>query len=303
MNATVLLGMAAAGGLVLAVVGWRGTAVRPEAETVRPTPRWLLAVREILRHQRLVVGAVAAGIVAGVLTGWPVGGLLVTIAVLLVPRIVAPDRGARERTERIEAVAVWTEMLRDTLSAAAGLEQALRATATAPPLALAGPVRALAARIEAGERLPDALRAFADDVDDPTCDLVVTALVLAAERQARQLAALLGTLAEAAREQVVMRLKVDAERTRVHSSVRIVVATTLAMAAGLVLLNRTYLDPFDTGTGQLVLAGVGGLFGVAFAWMARIAAIPAPARLLQNPTTTPTTPTNTSAASREAMSS
>lgn len=278
-----LLGSGAAGGVVLAASGWRGTLVRADADDAKPTPRWLLAVREAVRHQRLVVGAVVAGIVAGVLTGWPVGGLLTTIAVLLVPRIVAPDKGATERTERIEAVAVWTEMLRDTLSAAAGLEQGLRATAAAPPAALAAPVRALAGRIDAGERLPDALRAFADDVDDPTCDLVVTALVLAAERQARQLAALLGTLADAAREQVVMRLKVDAERTRVHTSVRIVVATTLGMAAGLVLLNRTYLDPFDSGTGQLVLAAVGGLFALAFAWMAKIAAIPAPARLLRNP--------------------
>ncbi|MFI1584768.1 type II secretion system F family protein [Embleya sp. NPDC020630] len=286
MNATVLvcglLGMAAAGGVVLAAAGWWGTPVRVEADTDTAPPRWLLAAREVLRHQRLVVGAVVTGVVIGALTGWPVGGLLTAIAVLLVPRIVAPDRGARERTERIEAVAVWTEMLRDTLSAAAGLEQGLRATAAAPPGPLVVPVRALAARIEAGERLPDALRAFADDVDDPTCDLVVTALVLAAERQARQLAALLGTLAEAAREQVVMRLKVDAERTRVHSSVRIVVGTTLAMAAGLVLLNRPYLEPFDTGTGQLVLAAVGALFALTFAWMARIAAIPAPARLLRS---------------------
>ena len=36
-----------------------------------------------------------------------------------------------------------------------------------------------------GERLAPALRAFADDVADPTCDLVVAALVLAAEHQAQ----------------------------------------------------------------------------------------------------------------------
>ncbi|MGW9205676.1 type II secretion system F family protein [Embleya sp. NPDC055664] len=242
--------------------------------------RLAAGVREVLGHQRLVVSAVAAGVAMGVLTGWPVGGFLTTIAVLSMPQVVRPDRDAKARTARIEAIAVWAEMLRDTLSAAAGLEQAIRATADSPPPALVEEVRGLAARIESGQRTGDALRDFADDLDDPTADLVVVALILAAERQARQLAELLGSLADSAREQVVMRLKVDAERARVRTSVRVVMGVSLAMAAGLVLLNRGYLQPFDSAVGQFTLAIVGSLFGIAFGWMARIARLAKPRRLL-----------------------
>ncbi|HUC03940.1 MAG TPA: hypothetical protein VL961_00985 [Acidimicrobiales bacterium] len=39
---------------------------------------------------------------------------------------------------------------------------------------------------------------------------------------------------------------------------------------GLALFNRGYLAPYDTATGQLVLILVGGVFAVAFMWLARM---------------------------------
>ena len=93
----------------------------------------------------------AAGVIAGALTGWPVGGLLVAVGVLALPDLLGPDRASAARVERMEAVATWTEMLRDTLSAAAGLEQAVLATAPLAPPALRDPVQALAGRIRSGQ--------------------------------------------------------------------------------------------------------------------------------------------------------
>ena len=61
---------------------------------------------------------------------------------------------------------------------------------------------------------------------------------------------------------------------------RVIVITTIAFAGGLVALNRAYLDPFDSLQGQLVLTVVGALFGLAFAWLARIARLREPDRLL-----------------------
>ena len=100
---------------------------------------------------------------------------------------------------RIETVAAWTEMLRDTLSAAAGLEQAIQTTVDTAPTAIRDEVHELSMRIERGDKLPDALAGLADDLSDPTADLVVSALVLASHHQARQLAELLGELAIEAR--------------------------------------------------------------------------------------------------------
>lgn len=81
----------------------------------------------------------------------------------------------------------------------------------------------LAVRLER-ERLVPALAAFAEEVADPTCDLVVAALVLAAGHQARRLGELLGTLAATAREQATMRLRVEAGRARTRTSIKVIVA-------------------------------------------------------------------------------
>lgn len=299
-----LLGLLGAGlglGLVLVGTGWRG---RPPAANAGGSGRRpgrlgesrssgfadMLTGRGASadgwspgRTVRLAAVAVVAGVLAAVITGWVIGGVLAGTAAATLPRLLGPDRRGGRSLVRVEAVATWTEMLRDTLSAAAGLEQTIVAAAGAAPAALGEEIRGLAARLHRGERLPAALREFADEVADPTCDLVVAALVLAAEHQARQLADLLGELAREAREQVAMRLRVDAGRSRTRTSVRVIVGTTLAFAAGLVLLNRPYLDPYDSAGGQLILLTIGGLFALAFGWLARIGRIEEAGRVLTNP--------------------
>jgi Flp pilus assembly protein TadB len=171
-------------------------------------------------------------------------------------------------------------MLRDTLSAAAGLEQAILATAPLSPPAIRGEITDLAARIENGARLAPSLRALADQLADPTGDLVIAALVLAAEQQARQLGDLLGSLAHAAREQASMRMRVEAGRARTRTSVRVIVGTTIGFAVAVVLLNRPYLSAYDSAGGQVVLLVIGVLFCLGFAWLVRIARVTEPARFL-----------------------
>jgi hypothetical protein len=51
------------------------------------------------------------------------------------------------------------------------------------------------------------------------------------------------------------------------------------VAVGLVVLNRSYLDPFDTATGQVVLAVIGGLFALSTWSLARLAQGRQPERL------------------------
>lgn len=282
-----VLGLGCGGGLVVAASGLLphhranepGGAVAPDGRIAAAVSRVGARLRGVSVRRLMGVGVCAAAV--GALTGWPVAAVLAAAAAWALPVLLRPDRAARARTERIEAVAVWAEMLRDTLAAAAGLQQAIRATADVAPPALETEIRALAVRVERGEWLPDALRAFADDVDDPLADLVVAALLLAAERQAGQLADLLGSLAKATREQVTVRLRADADRARVRTSVRVVVTVTVTMAFGLLLLDRDYLAPYGTAEGQLVLALVGALFAAAFWWMAKLADADLPARVLR----------------------
>ncbi|MFE6611536.1 type II secretion system F family protein [Amycolatopsis sp. NPDC057786] len=265
------LGLGAGVGLLLIVAAWRRVAAVPPPS--RP-PVLLRAAREQAGSQRVLLRlavAVGVGALTGAATGWVVGAVLAAAGAWFLPRLVGPDRAHARRVARIEAIASWTEMLRDVLSAAAGLEQAILATAPLAPAAIRGEVTTLTARLESGQRLAPALRALARELDDPTADLVLAALVLAAEHQARQLGDLLGSLATTAREQAAMRMRVETGRARTRTSVRVIAATTLAFAAGVVLFNRAYLDVYNTATGQLVLLLIGALFAAGFAWLARIA--------------------------------
>ncbi|SDU53733.1 Flp pilus assembly protein TadB [Amycolatopsis keratiniphila] len=264
-------GLGAAIGLLLIVAAWR----RPAAVPPSSRPHALMrSARDGARDRRgllRLAAAIGAGALTGAATGWVVGAVLTAAAAWFLPRLVGPDRAHARRVARIEAIASWTEMLRDVLSAAAGLEQAILATAPLAPAAIRGEVTTLTARLESGQRLALALRALARELDDPTADLVLAALVLAAEHQARQLGDLLGSLATTAREQAAMRMRVETGRARTRTSVRVIVATTLAFAAGVVLFNRAYLDVYNTATGQLILLLIGSLFTAGFAWLARIA--------------------------------
>ncbi|MGH3573611.1 MAG: type II secretion system F family protein [Pseudonocardiaceae bacterium] len=268
-----LLGLGAGVGVLLVVTGWRGVdSPRPKRFARRDVPG--------RRDQRLVrlVAAVAVGVVTGVVTGWVVGAVLAGLACWALPALLGRDPRQARQVARIEAIATWTEMLRDTLAAAAGLEQAILATAPLAPAAIRPQITDLAARLGTGKRLGPSLRALADQLADPTADLVIASLVLAAEHQARQLGELLSSLALAAREQASLRMRVQAGRARTRTSVRVIVGTTLGFATAMVLLDRPYLAAYDSLTGQVMLLVVGVLFAVGFAWLARIATVPIPIR-------------------------
>ncbi len=270
-----LLGVGAGLGLWLILRGWRGTPAGP-----RPTAWsgrvWWADRRFLLR----LLVSIGAGVLAGAVTGWVVGALLSTVAVWALPRVLGPDRANTARIARFEAVASWAEMLRDTLSAAAGLEQAILVTAPLTPDAIRDQVTAAAARLRAGQRLAPVLRRLGKELADPTADLVLSALVLAAEQRARDLGELLGSLAAAAREHAALRMSIAAGRAQARSEVRITVGVTIAFALGLLLLDRSYLSAYDSAAGQLVLLAVGALFAAGFALTARIARVSEPARFL-----------------------
>jgi tight adherence protein B len=273
-----LLGAAAGLGAIVAWCGLRGAAAPA-------SPRWravLAAARRDATGPRAAGTLLAAAAVAA-LTRWPAGTVLAGLGAWFLPPVAGRDRGHAAALERIEAIASWTEQLRDTLAAAAGLEQAILATAPIAPGPVRGQVTGLAARIHRGPRLPVALRAFAADAADPAADLVVAALLLAAEQQARDLGQLLSSLAESARQHAAMRMRIAASRARVRTATRIIIAATIALTAGLLAWSRAFLAPYDTTAGQLMLTAVGGLFAAAFWWLHRISRFGEPPRILTNP--------------------
>ena len=146
-------------------------------------------------------------------------------------------------------------MLQGTLAASAGLSQAIVATAPLSPLPLRGAASRLAGRLSAGMHPRDALQQFADELDDPCADRVVCALQLAVTSRAQRMGDLLAALADSTRDEVALRLRIETSRASVRSGVRTVLVFSVAFAVGLTFLAHPYLAPFDSGEGQIVLAG------------------------------------------------
>ena len=188
---------------------------------------------------------------------------------------------AEDQRVLVEAIASWTESLRDTISAAAGLEQAIIATENHCPRAINEPVQRLVASLRYGT-LEDALRRFADDIAHPSCDFVVAALITASTHHSRYLAQLLTHLAECSRSECELYIRIWVSRARTRTSVRIISGTILCFVLGLSLFNTTYLQPFFSREGALVLIMIAVSFGSSLYWMSLIARVETPGRLLAN---------------------
>lgn len=266
-------------GIVLVIAGLRGIRFAqyfaPELTRLHAT-----LIRADVRFTNVAI-AMGVGLLVEVLTNWPVAGILGGLFAFSAPKLLGGKAASTEAIEKTEAIATWVEMLRDTMAAAAGIETAINATAPVSPLPIRQEVQALSSRL-GRQSLSQALSLLAADLQHPTADLVVAALRLASRQQTSNLGELLSSLAQAARDDATMRMRIEAGRARTRTSVRVVVLATIGMATGLLLLNRNYLDPYNSAFGQLVLALVGMAFAGAFYWMDRMSRVQNPARIFHD---------------------
>lgn len=134
--------------------------------------------------------------------------------------------------------------------------------------------------------LAEALQYLADDLNDPSSDLVIAALILNSKLRGPGLREVLTALGKSAREEVDMRQRVIAQRAGTRRSVQIIVGSVLVFVLGMAIFNRNFVAPYGTLLGEAVLTGVLALFGLGFWWLRRLAKVEAPGRFLLRPTNT-----------------
>jgi tight adherence protein B len=232
---------------------------------------------------RQLGAALVAGLLTLLVTRWALPGLAAAAIVFLWPRLFGGGRAGRRQLEKIEALAAWTESLRDTATAAAGLEQAIPATVGAAHALLRAPVRDLAARLDGRVPLPEALARFADDVDDPAADMVVAALSLNARQRAGGLERILTSLAASSRTELEMRRKVEHERRALRRQAQRIALAVLGFIALQALFARGWVEPYSTPLGQLVLMVLTVIFIGSFARMRSLSNGEAESRFLTSP--------------------
>ena len=271
-----MLGAAMGGGTFAAIMGWRGL---PPQLTAR-VPRLLPKLHKPTAGQLLrLAGAVVGAAIAIWATGWLVAGAIAGIAGFTSPKVLGAKSNREREIDRMTALATWVEMVRDTISAASGLIETLKATAVSAPVPVRTPVRQLAARAER-EPLPGALAKFAEEVDHAVADKVAVTLGLAATNQVGSLQESLAEIAESTRQEVSMRLRIETSRARQFTSARFIAGIVAVFSVGMVAFSRSYLAPFDSLSGQVALAVIGGLFIASGTALVRMSRFASPLRIL-----------------------
>jgi len=216
----------------------------------------------------------------GLLSQWPVLGLGAAVLVFFWNQLFGGAASEKLGMRQIEALAMWTESLRDTIAGAVGLEQAIPSTARGADPVLRGHLNALLDRLRGRMPLPEALQHLADDLDDPSADLVIAALMLNSKLRGPGLRDVLTALGKSAREEVDMRQRIIAQRAGTRRSVQIIVGVVVVFVLGMAVFNRNFVRPYGSPLGEVVLAGVLALFGLGFFWLRRLARVEAPGRFL-----------------------
>jgi Flp pilus assembly protein TadB len=287
----VLAGGLTGGGLLLLIVAVRGLPVGPGG---RAGGRRRRRSREEILRTLTTRGSIAviAGTAVLAATRWPIAAAGAALLASGWNGIAGGAAEERQAMARLEALAAWTESLRDTIAGAVGLEQAIPASMRAAAPVLHSHLRILVDRLHTRMPMADALRRFADDLDDPSADLVIGALILNARLRGPGLRDMLGALSTSARAELDMRRRVEATRRTTRRSVQIVVGISVGVALLLAVFNRTYVNVYDGFLGQLVLAGIVGLYALGFVWLRRLARFDMPQRFLGSPDAQPGVPTD-----------
>ena len=272
-----VIGGILAGAVVAAGILLVATAFRPERAEVEQ------AVRVPIDFRPLIGRAAAAVLVAVVVlaaTRWVLPTLVCgAIGWWVVGLIADRKKSGPGELERVEALATWTEQLRDVLMAGDQPIGAVQATVSTCPEPVRPQVRALAARLG---RQPEqvVLRQFADELDDPTADLIAAGLLVALTKGGRA-ELVLSSLAQQARHQAERRKLLEAEREPARREVWWVTGLmTLQLLGGLLFARSSYLAPYRTFTGQVVLGVLLAAFLGLIIYVQRLSRFTRPARFL-----------------------
>ncbi len=260
-----LAAMSVIGGLLLAAAGLRRVPVGPPRPVTNPWATWW---RRRTDARILAVTGLVGGLLVFAVSGWFIAVLLGPLAAVGLPYLLSPAKAVG--IDRLDAMAEWTRSLSGVLTVGMGLEQALIATQRSAPAPIAPEVTRLVVRLRARWGTEAALRAFADDLDDATGDLIAAALILGARRRGAGLATVLDGLAQSVAAEVRVRRQIEADRAKPRATARWITLITLG-ALALMLLNGQYIAPYGTPVGQLMLGVFLAAYAGALLWLRRVA--------------------------------
>lgn len=267
-------------GLFLLVGGGR----RPADAAPTRTAPGLGTVRRLThlpgsRTRALLAGGAVAGLLTWLLTGWAVAVIVFPALVVGAPLLLLrSDEPAA--IGRLEALQEWTRGLASTVRVGGGIENTIVKTGRSVPEPIRDEVGMLISRINAGVRLPTALRAFAADINDDVGDQIAYRLLLGSSKRGEGLSVVLTQLADSVARTVRMRRDTETDRGKTRTSARWITLIGVAVIAALFLFRRSYIDAgYKSPIGQLILLLLLAAYAACLVWLHRAAAGRKPPRL------------------------
>ncbi|PPF32638.1 type II secretion system F family protein [Pseudoclavibacter sp. AY1H1] len=260
-----------------------GFAPPPEVRSYKRTSGTSVFVQQLAasvdrRTRILVAGATLAGIGLWLLSGWIVYLVALPLAAIGIPLLLGKG-SVPAQLARLDALESWARNLAGLTSTGAGMELTISTSLATAPEAIRPQVATLVARLGARWRTEDALRAFAQELKDPTADLLVSHLLLAEKKRGPGLTRALEDLATSISDEVRARREIETDRAKPQQNVRIITLMTTGLIVLLPVFGQ-FMAPYSSPIGQLLLAVWLIVYALVLVWMKRIVTTPPTPRLL-----------------------
>lgn len=223
------------------------------------------------RTRVLMVGGAVAGLLVALVTGWVIAIVLVPAGIIGIPLLLTPPPAAAS-IEKLEALEEWTRSLSGKLTAGQSLRSALIKSLQSAPAPIEREVGLMVSRLwNNTATTEDVLRAFAEDLNDSTGDVVASQLILAASGRGQAgLSKALDALAETVASDVRARRQIAADQAKPRTTARTVTVITLGVL-GMLAFTGDYIEPYGSPLGQVVLAVLLAAYVATLLWMRRMA--------------------------------
>ena len=204
------------------------------------------------RRDLILLGSLITGFVVAMVTGWLILIIILPALALGLPYLLILPK--QRDIELLEALDRWVRSLAATLATGKSITDAIRISRrTAPPL-IADEISLLVARLNNRWDTRNALMRFADAIDSPDADGVVSALILASSRGANGASVTLQALADSIQAQLKGRRAVEVERSKPYVVVRQVTIISLSTLVLVFAASPAFFAPYRTPLGQALLS-------------------------------------------------
>ncbi len=232
--------------------------------------RWLAATRALWAATILpaLVAGSGVGLAAWLVLGLPLPALVLGGLGVLMQRAVVSWRRDSARARTRDQLVATVDLLAQLLPAGHGVRQSLQALAESGPAELRPELGRLVTRLREAS-LEQALVEADARMQQPLFTLIATTLMVGG-RSGGRIAPLLDELARAAHQIQAAEDQVRSEQAQGRLGALVIALMPLVLMVVLRVVNPSYLQPYHSVGGQLILAGLLALIVLGYLWMTRI---------------------------------